>query len=55
MKTCPCVCVDADAYVCWRSRYRSDWVNTREEVIEDGGPCRCMCHKDDDDEDDIEL
>ena len=49
-----CCCVHPDAYDCFALRYDMSFDATHQEVERDGGPCECMCHDDDDfdDEDD---
>jgi hypothetical protein len=40
-----CCCPVHDAYACWTARYQTS------DVDEDGGPCDCGCHYDDEDDD----
>jgi hypothetical protein len=45
-----CACVAHDAYSCWGARYgfRSFDVDA---IHEDGGPCSCICHEPEDEDD----
>lgn len=45
-----CACQDDDPYLCWAKRYLLDCDATstlRAAVINDGGPCLCWCHDED--------
>lgn len=42
------ICRDVDRYECWQKRYELtiDATSTiHNAVIEDGGPCLCLCHQ----------
>ena len=41
-----CACPVDDRYWCWAHRYGVQV----HEVEEDGGPCECPCHEEEDDE-----
>ena len=41
-----CACVDSDAYECYRRRYQHS------EFYDDSEKCSCLCHDNEDDEDD---
>lgn len=45
----PCACVSEDAYECWAWRYGIDEQDLAAIEI-DGGPCECVCHKREEDE-----
>lgn len=48
-ETIKCACVSIDAYACWARRYNMTFAC---QAIEDsGGPCQCVCHDDERDED----
>ena len=38
-----CDCPVFNPFTCWRSRHNR-WDESREAVIEAGGPCKCSCH-----------
>lgn len=43
-----CACRGTDKWRCWASRYEISLLD----VAQDGGPCECQCH---DDEDEFEC
>lgn len=43
-----CICPHTDPYECWRIRYNI----ADTEVDADGGPCSCVCHEGEDDDED---
>jgi hypothetical protein len=45
-----CACKSIDAYECWALRYNLLW-HSHAEIDDDGGPCECMCHECDPDDD----
>ena len=52
-----CACQDNDPYLCWTKRYPLDCDATstiRSAVINDGGPCLCSCHSEDEWTDEFE-
>ena len=45
-----CACRDDDPYLCWAKRYDLDIearITIMSAVINDGGPCQCSCHDED--------
>ncbi len=47
-----CACPRSEAYDCWRARYDKltddlDDLMSRNAVQDDGGPCQCVCHDED--------
>lgn len=52
----PCVCVADDAYACWDRRHPECGCDPaadsyEAEIEAAGGPCRCACHDEPDEED----
>lgn len=52
-----CACKSSDAWECWARRYRhddpitGDFVMSYDRVEDEGGPCECYCHYDEDEDD----
>ncbi len=51
-----CTCLSSDPYKCWARRYglNADATGTVRGFVEnDGGPCKCYCHDEDECADEV--